>query len=529
MSHLPYAEEDLVLRCARQKALGQHEGLGDTTHLDWARVVRWAVRHRLAGPLYQATQEVSLAVPLPVSAFLKTYVRVFQQQDSQLAQNCLAVQQTLQEHNLDCIYFPDRLPAPNAVLPESQAGGTELVVRSEQLEKITAQLEKMGYQWEESKARPVWHFWNEDRYLELRWQLPGRRASRGAVPLLTPRLARVCYGSQRTLVPHPEDWLVLQAMRGAEHHWNVLGAMVNFAEGVQACAEMNWPGLLRRADTWGGRVRLLLGLGLARRYFGIELPDEVAGQMEISAVREVVPRMAKVWVEEARGPKGTLEDLQWDWPLLDSPWERVRYAGHFAFTPTGADRGRWPWLTRPGRLLAKLIGRPWHILGRSLRKGPASLSTYAPSHANVVDAMLDLAGVTAEDVVFDLGCGDGRIVIRACQKYGARGVGIDLDRARVREAEANARAAGVSGRAQFLQGDVLRVDLRRASVLTMFLPRFAHLQIGATLAQRAQPGTRVVSKGSDTGAWDEARVVTAQGVPEPIFLRVVRAPGEEAR
>jgi cyclopropane fatty-acyl-phospholipid synthase-like methyltransferase len=87
----------------------------------------------------------------------------------------------------------------------------------------------------------------------------------------------------------------------------------------------------------------------------------------------------------------------------------------------------------------------------------------------IVNAMVTLAGVTRDDVVYDLGCGDGRIVIAAAKEVGARGVGVDLDPQRIREALANAARAGVADRVTFRVGDVFDTDIRSATVVTLFL------------------------------------------------------------
>src|SRR5215218_8021322 len=118
---------------------------------------------------------------------------------------------------------------------------------------------------------------------------------------------------------------------------------------------------------------------------------------------------------------------------------------------------------------------------------------YVPTPADVVKAMLDTAGVTKKDVVYDLGCGDGRIVIAAAEEYGARGVGIDIDPARIREAKANAAAAGVAERVRFLQADLFETNLRPATVVTLYLLESLNLKLQPKLVTELKPGTRVVS------------------------------------
>jgi SAM-dependent methyltransferase len=123
---------------------------------------------------------------------------------------------------------------------------------------------------------------------------------------------------------------------------------------------------------------------------------------------------------------------------------------------------------------------------------------YVPTPQPVVDAMLEMAKVTSQDVVYDLGCGDGRIPITAAQKYGARGVGIDIDPARIAEATENAKAAGVTGKVTFLNQDLFASDFSSATVVTLYLlPRLNEKLIPTLKALK--PGTRIVSHAFDMG------------------------------
>ena len=125
----------------------------------------------------------------------------------------------------------------------------------------------------------------------------------------------------------------------------------------------------------------------------------------------------------------------------------------------------------------------------------------------VVDLMLTLAKVTSTDVVYDLGCGDGKIVIAAAKKYGARGVGIDIDPERIKEATANAEAAGVSDKVKFILGDIFEptVPIGDATVVTLFLMPRLNLLLRPRLWKELKPGTRVVSNSFDMGDWAPQR------------------------
>lgn len=136
---------------------------------------------------------------------------------------------------------------------------------------------------------------------------------------------------------------------------------------------------------------------------------------------------------------------------------------------------------------------------------------YVPTPQPVVEEMLKLAAVTKTDVVYDLGSGDGRIVITAAKQYGARGVGVDIDSERVNEANLNAVQAGVADRVKFLQQDLFKTDLKEASVVTLYLLPAVNLKLRPKLLSELKPGTRVVSHSFDMGDWKPERTVQIQG------------------
>ena len=137
---------------------------------------------------------------------------------------------------------------------------------------------------------------------------------------------------------------------------------------------------------------------------------------------------------------------------------------------------------------------------------PASLAPFVPTPQDVVDRMLELAGVSENDVVYDLGCGDGRIVITAAERYGARGVGIDIDPQRVAESRANAERAGVTHLVEFIQQDALQVDVSDATVVTLYLLSSSNRKLRPLLTSQLEPGARIVSHAFNMGSWDADEV-----------------------
>ena len=144
---------------------------------------------------------------------------------------------------------------------------------------------------------------------------------------------------------------------------------------------------------------------------------------------------------------------------------------------------------------------------------------YVPTPQITVDEMLRLGEVNARDFLIDLGSGDGRTVITAARKFGARGLGVDLDAELVARSEENARAAGVTDRVKFLEQDLFKTDLDQATVITMYLLPAVNMRLRPRLLE-LKPGTRIVSHDFDLGDWQPDRKTT---VRKNVFLWIVPA------
>lgn len=155
---------------------------------------------------------------------------------------------------------------------------------------------------------------------------------------------------------------------------------------------------------------------------------------------------------------------------------------------------------------------------------------YQPTEMEVVRAMLQLGSVKAGDVVYDLGCGDGRIVITAARDRGARGVCVDIDPQRIAEARDNARRVGVAHRIRFLTQDLFETDISEATAVMLFLWPDVNLALRPKLLRELKPGARVVSHMHDMGEWkpqktvrvsgsDRERVVYLWTIPGPVHRR----------
>src|SRR5262245_27847630 len=164
------------------------------------------------------------------------------------------------------------------------------------------------------------------------------------------------------------------------------------------------------------------------------------------------------------------------------------------------------------------------LLTSTLLGQQAQPNRLAPSSAtppDVVDRMLMLANVGPDDIVYDLGCGDGRIVIAAAKNFGARGVGIDIDPRLIAQADASALAAGVTDRVKFAVQDALTVDVTPATVVTLYLLAASNVKLRPILTKQLRPGARIVSHNYPIGDWEPEKVETfkdTRGSTRTLFL-----------
>jgi SAM-dependent methyltransferase len=157
------------------------------------------------------------------------------------------------------------------------------------------------------------------------------------------------------------------------------------------------------------------------------------------------------------------------------------------------------------------------------RKRPIREVPYVPTPERIVRTMLDVAGVRESDVVYDLGCGDGRIVVEAARRCGARGLGVDVDPRRIQECHVNARRADVSDRVRFVQGSLFNVDVSEASVVALYLLPWMNAQLRPKLLAQLRPGSRIVAHMFPISAWPPDRTVRLEDVGRVVYCWVVPA------
>jgi precorrin-6B methylase 2 len=165
------------------------------------------------------------------------------------------------------------------------------------------------------------------------------------------------------------------------------------------------------------------------------------------------------------------------------------------------------------------------FLGSHGRADAADLAPWVPTPQPVVDRMLELAAVTAKDVLIDVGCGDGRIVITAARRFGTRGIGIDIDKAMIAESERNAKAAGIERQVKFIAMDATKADISEATVVSLYLLPESNALMRPILEAQLRPKSRVVCHNYIIPGWESKLVLTEtvedeSGVSHTVYLYV---------
>ena len=169
------------------------------------------------------------------------------------------------------------------------------------------------------------------------------------------------------------------------------------------------------------------------------------------------------------------------------------------------------WLSNRVSIVVLVLALAPMASAQGIKIRPQRLAPYVPSPPRIVEEMLRLAGVNENDTVYDLGSGDGRIVIAAAQQFGARAVGIEIDHKLVEQTQAKLREMNLSNRVEIIEQDVMKVDLAPASVVTLYLLASSNELLRPSLERSLKPGTRVVSHDFSISGWKPSRTEKIRG------------------
>jgi hypothetical protein len=329
-----------------------------------------------------------------------------------------------------------------------------------------------------------------------------------------------------------EDQLVMLCVHGAKHFWERISWIADIAYLVTA-REIDWPFLLKIAATMGSTRLLLLGLYLSHEMIGAPLPQDILGRArEDTRVQRLARKVMKQYAENLHSQMGVFPRAIFRLQSSDGYAGGLRQLIRLSVSPTESDRQK---IRLPGFFsplytvvrLFRLMGE--YGLGLDRRAKPELFIHEAPP-PEMADEILRFANVSPGDVLYDLGCGDGRMVVTAAEKYGIRAVGVDINPKRISEARACARRHGVEGRVQFIHGDARIVDFSEATVVTLFLGADSNQRLVDRLRTQLHSGARIVSRNFEMNGWAPERreeSVLSNGAPTILYLWTVKKPEQE--
>lgn len=341
------------------------------------------------------------------------------------------------------------------------------------------------------------------------------------------RLIELEIGGRKVRTFCVEDMLVMLSVHGAKHFWERIAWILDIARLI-TIQEVDWTLLLAIAARMESTRILLLGLCLAHDLFHATLPQSVLQDIaEDKQVQWLANTVRAQYLGISDPSAGVWPRAQFRLRSRDEFWQGLRHVMRLMMGPTESDRQ----VVRLPRLLAPLymFVRPWRLMreyGFGLkRRFKPDLAIYQPTPQEIVNHMLRLAEISPGDVVYDLGCGDGRIVITAAEKYGIRGVGVDINRRRIAEARANARRHGVADLVEFHHDDAKNFDFADATVVTLFLGADANLRLVERLRAELSPGARIVSRDFLIHGWKPDRSeshTNPNGTPSEIYFWTIK-------
>jgi putative nucleotidyltransferase-like protein/methyltransferase family protein len=539
-------ELELILCCARTRldetAAGRVRALlrGE---LNWSDVVATAFQHHVASFLYQNLRLTpEELVPTVWLDSLRQYTRESSGLALLLLSELLCIHEIFEAERLPLI--PYKGPVLSWLAYRALTGRTfidlDFVTKQEYIPRATSLLKGAGF---------TAAFAPQEELAGSRGPAPGqyaffRESSRAQVELHTEQTLRyfpvpldfdkmsrrfitVEIAGRKMRTFSVEDTLVMLCVHGTKHFWDRLAWIVDVAELV-AAQPVDWEHASRIAAEMKSTRVFLLGLLLAHEWLGAALPQPVLERAQRdAAVRWLAEKVRAQFEGNADASPGAVPRSLFRLRSRDSIGQGMRHLLRLTLSPTERDRQT----TRLPRFLAPLyvVLRPWRLLreyGLGFRRRlPLDLPIYDPTPLEVVEEMLHLASFRPGDVLYDLGCGDGRIVVAAAEKYGIRAVGVDINPQRIAEAQANARRHGVESLVRFRQEDARKAEISDATVVMIYLGADENLRLAERLRSELSPGARIVSRNFRIYGWTPDRLekhVLPNGTESSLYLWRIR-------
>jgi len=549
-------EQELILCCARthlDEATAARVRTLVRGELNWSDVVATSFQHHVTPLLYENLKLTAEEfVPALWLESLRQYVRESSGLSMFLFAELLRIHEIFEAQQLPLI--PYKGPVLSWLAYQSLTGRTfidlDFVTKQENIPSATTLLKSAGYRADfspqEENARRNGHAPGQYGFcrdanrtqVELHTELTLRYFPvRLDFDKLSRRFITVDIAGRKMRTFSVEDTLVMLCVHGAKHFWDRLAWSVDIAELIKT-QPVDWELSIQIAAEMQSTRVLLLGLYLAHELLEAPLPPQVLEKIQRDTAVRWLTDVVRAQFQGNSATPGVLPRALFRLRLRDSLVQGIRHMVRLTTSPTERDRQS----AHLPRSLAPLyiLLRPFRLLreyGLGIhRRLKPDLAVYDPTPQEIVDGMLHLANLRPGDILYDLGCGDGRIVVTAAEKYGVRAVGVDINPRRIAEAQLNAREHGVESLVQFLHADAKTVQFSNATVVTIYLGADANLRLVERLRSELSPGARIVSRNFRIYGWPPERVeelVLPDGARSSLYLwtipeRLRKAPAGES-
>ena len=510
--------------------------------LDWLRIVSLASDHHVIPLVAKSLAAMAqTSAPEPLKDFLVQSAHQTAVRNLALTAELLRILEEFGKAGIRGLPYKGPVCAALAYgnISLRQFGDLDIFLRDVEIGRARQILLAMGYATEDSLEIPPgghapgqYVFWREhSRYLlELHTEKTMRYYPLPLDPEKLEQRARpIELGGRPVLTFSPEDTLILLCVHGCKHFWNRLLWIVDIAELSEHTA-LDWGAALRRAEEMRCARMVRLGLRMAADLAGARLPQEVLRSVEADRITTgLAKKIQQMLFREMAEEPGAGRRLLFRVRMSDRPWEGLRQTLRLATQATEDDR----MAARLPRQLEAFyaVMRPLHLIGKYglgfRKRAAADLAPFLATPDAIVERMLAMAEIRPGDVLYDLGCGDGRIVVMAAQRYGIRCVGIEVDAARIAEARERARAAGVEKLVTILEQDAKQADVSPADIVTLYLTAPGNLKVWPNLERGLRLGARIVSRDFKMPGWTEEKseAMEAPGAP-PTALYLWRVGGQ---
>jgi hypothetical protein len=500
--------------------------------VNWPNLIADGLRHdclwRLNGHLNEVVAD---RIPLPWQGVLPRCAQQAREADQLSIDEVERISRLLAAAGI--AFVPSQVPIlgwlASRALRHNEYADFEFLIRERHAASAAAILETAGYLPRPDSGSGGAHpFTDENTGVFLNLQT--ERTLRGfPVESMIERAAsgtiEVEVSGRRIRAISAEDALVHLCVWGAQGYWSQLRAIGNVGELIEEPG-VDWNRAIRIAQELQCVRLLLLGACVAQRVLRADVSNEILVQAEADAhVRRlagpIIEQFTPTEASARSSASGARSRALFRVTSRDTHWQGMVHALRLLASPSEMDREM---IHASGNFSpVYAIQRPWRLwrdYGIRDRPGP-DLAGYHPTPDMVVDRLLHLAKVGAGDVLYDLGCGDGRIVIRAAKEYGIRAVGVDVNPQRISEARANAQRSGMEHQVEFRTEDARTPQLGEATVIVLCLSAEGNLWLMERLRGQLRPGARVVSYSHAIAGWpaDREEAVTIEdGTTKTLYL-----------